>query len=91
METYAVIPFPLRNFFSVSEELEDDSMYQSAIMQSIPGSACVTLQGDVTNDMKEIMKNMIKELNNDCLFRIEMLRRYLPFARFLFATLAVKL
>jgi hypothetical protein len=66
-------------------------MYQSAIMQSIPGSACVTLQGDVTNDMKEIMKNMIKELNNDCLFRIEMLRRYLPFARFLFATLAVKL
>ncbi|MEO6550238.1 MAG: helix-turn-helix transcriptional regulator [Ferruginibacter sp.] len=64
------------SFFSIGER-EDDLMYQSAIIESIPRSACVGLQNDITNDMKEILKKMIKEFDSDCLFRTEMLRRYL--------------
>ncbi|MEP7110653.1 MAG: hypothetical protein ABI760_21855, partial [Ferruginibacter sp.] len=64
------------SFFCVGEQ-EDDLMYQSAIIESIPRSACVTLQNNITNDMKEILKKMIVEFDSDCLFRTEMLRRYL--------------
>ena len=64
------------SFFCIGEQ-EDDLMYQSAIIESIPRSACVTLQNDITNDMNEILKKMIKEFDSDCLFRTEMLRRYL--------------
>ena len=64
------------SFFNVGEQ-EDDLMYQSAIIESIPRSACVALQDDITDDMKEILKKMIKEFDNDCLFRTEILRRYL--------------
>ncbi|MEO5592445.1 MAG: AraC family transcriptional regulator, partial [Chitinophagaceae bacterium] len=64
------------SFFSIGEQ-EDDLMYQSAIIESIPRSACVALQNDITNDMKEILKKMIKEFDSDCLFRTEILRRYL--------------
>ncbi|CAN5478553.1 AraC family transcriptional regulator [soil metagenome] len=64
------------SFFNVGGE-EDDLMYQSAIIESIPRSACVVLQDDITDDMKEILKKMIKEFDNDCLFRTEMLQRYL--------------
>ncbi len=64
------------SFFCIGEQ-EDDLMYQSAIIGSIPSSACVVLQEDITNDVKEILKKMIKEFDSDYLFRIEMLRRYL--------------
>ncbi|CAN5756796.1 helix-turn-helix domain-containing protein [soil metagenome] len=64
------------SFFCIGEQ-EDDLMYQSAIIESIPRSACVGLQDDLSNDMKEILKKMIKEFDSDCLFRTEMLRRYL--------------
>lgn len=63
-------------FFCMGEQ-EDDLMYQSAVIESIPRSACVALQDEITIDMKEILKKMIKEFDNDCLFRTEMLRRYL--------------
>lgn len=64
------------SFFSTGSQ-EDDLMNQSAIIESIPRSACITLQNDMTNDMKEILKKMIKEFDSDCLFRTEMLQRFL--------------
>ncbi|MEP6748863.1 MAG: helix-turn-helix transcriptional regulator [Bacteroidota bacterium] len=64
------------SFFCMGEQ-EDDLMYQSAVIESIPRSARVALQDEITDDMKEILKKMIKEFDNNCLFRTEMLRRYL--------------
>lgn len=63
-------------FFCIGEN-EEDLMYQSAVIQSIPRIACVALQDEITKDMQEILKKMIREFDNDCLFRTEMLRRYL--------------
>ncbi|MEO7047380.1 MAG: helix-turn-helix transcriptional regulator [Ferruginibacter sp.] len=64
------------SFFCMGEQ-EEDLMYQSAVIASIPRSACVVLQEDITKDIKEVLEKMIREFNSDCLFRTEMLRRYL--------------
>ncbi|MEO5892220.1 MAG: helix-turn-helix domain-containing protein [Ferruginibacter sp.] len=63
------------SFFCIGER-EDASAYQSSIIQSITRSPCIVSIA-AAHDMNEIMKKMIDELDNDHLFRIEMLRRYL--------------
>lgn len=64
------------SFFCLGEQ-EEDLMYQSAIIQSIPRSACMILEHEIAHYIEDIIEKMIQEFENDCLFRLEMLRRYL--------------
>ena len=70
-----IISFSESFFWTV--EYEDNILYRTALNQSIPKCACVNMQEGFISDMKEILAKMIKELENDCLFKIEMLKRYL--------------
>ena len=64
------------SFFYKGEQ-EEDLLCLSGLNQSVPKLTCISIQESFLYDMKEIVEKMTKEFDTDCLFRIEMLRRYL--------------